>query len=700
MTEIKNGLLGSHAQDPTLQPQPFEHVLGVFVDKFPQLSPTIRDAYSASTDALYVDPAVNPDAADQLDAARRKTLLEFVNDYDYAITQNFSAPLIQGQPRRNRRAMEYNRSSGHSATVMRALMANDDSKVVINHVYETKGSGIVRSDFVYVVSSLNYAQYTPETSFSPEKTVEDSIYCSYARAAFGEDRDPASINDRELIQKLRELDVLDSSKKMLDKRFEHFLALVQLETSALFLTDARLLADVGGGVRQSRLLVAKYKDDLLLDDYDQKLEMMDELASVLRHAFTRERDTKVRDFLRVLASRARTTADDIRGYVQGFTQAYKHLGYELPPELAPVELAQNPQAMARIERVPQNIGRDTQSHMALITEIAEHSQNLHERMESFISDWTLSGKERRDMRLGVMMRELIRGFTNFAGQELLPGMVKQEAQRITDCIVMLNAKALEGENARETLEASIKLERAIDEDNELVRLVATEAGIPVMLPRSAQIGEYVNLLRGEWTSFKQLILKTWPDYEGAAVAARLEELLFESPEANTDDPYTAEIALLQAQVAEQLDKIILPPGANKEDIQRELTRLGAAHTALKPIEWERLSGLIEICNKFGGTFFKSKEHSLGASPPYFVVLIEINGEKIAIAESPMFGNATYIVPEKQAAGTWLEVLELTKTDARSVGAHRVIHPKKGAQQLGRHVDKLYDVILATTMPIS
>lgn len=159
-------------------------------------------------------------------------------------------------------------------------------------------------------------------------------------------------------------------------------------------------------------------------------------------------------------------------------------------------------------------------------------------------------------------------------------------------------------------------------------------------------------------------------------------------------------AQAERQIIAQLDEIILPTedgGLGDEEFESRLRSLADAisrehrESADATVVWERLNDLSVICREYGGRLFKSKRGSLGSAPPYFVCTFEYNGNTYAVAESPVYGNATYFISERHAPGTWLEVLTLSRRDARDVGAVRIRHSKQSPHG-ERHRQKIRDLV--------
>lgn len=137
-----------------------------------------------------------------------------------------------------------------------------------------------------------------------------------------------------------------------------------------------------------------------------------------------------------------------------------------------------------------------------------------------------------------------------------------------------------------------------------------------------------------------------------------------------------ELELIDAEImeiAEQLEWVVFPAGTTIRDTQRTL---GENQVDLTRVNWERIQHLLYLADNFEGKIYRSSEAKLGTSVPYLVAEIDVCGRRFAVAECPEIGNATYVVDDMVAAGTWEELMRLSKADARSLGARRIIHPKE------------------------
>lgn len=344
-------------------------------------------------------------------------------------------------------------------------------------------------------------------------------------------------------------------------------------------------------------------------------------------------------------------------------------------------------------------------------EAGEKQEELSRRITSFNDGWQLSGKERRRRGLTDLQSRFMNGHTDLTGRKLLEGMEKPKAQDLV-CLLSeldrLNTTSDTPDDVREYLDKALREEQNLRGEKELLssRGNKSRLDIPELFALQSHLGE----LTGNWPAFRTLIRETWPANDGANAAARLEISLLgskdqplQAEQANSDSgtgieeiqpPAEEQRQLkLEKDIAEQLDRIVLPPGADMDTVKRELSRLskGSAAPELEKVDWNRLLDLKDFADSFDGGLYRSKETSLGNAPAYYVAVLDIEGDVFAIAESPVFGNATYVVSEKHAAGNWLEVLELSKQDARAVGAFRIIHRNEPGSR--SHKDKVLDKIV-------
>jgi hypothetical protein len=158
---------------------------------------------------------------------------------------------------------------------------------------------------------------------------------------------------------------------------------------------------------------------------------------------------------------------------------------------------------------------------------------------------------------------------------------------------------------------------------------------------------------------------------------------------------------LRSQHIKQMAEQLLPAahgGHVDQDVRdrlKEIARQTAKGegNATQDIIWARIEDLLTICEENNGMLYRSK--GLGEAV-YFAAEFEIDGVKVAVAESPKYGDATYIhVQDGLADGTWQETFTETRQDARIFGANKVIHTKgapHGEEHIARVIQRLRERI--------
>ncbi|HKR81708.1 MAG TPA: hypothetical protein VJR27_01775 [Candidatus Saccharimonadales bacterium] len=699
---------GERPGDLVVTPTIFDEKLDMMVDRF-GLSVDIANAYRSDDAFLYSTgfSELDQQFAQDMAKAKEDTLNTFIERYNTIYENNLVEP-EEAEILQNEAANRAMRRGAAQSKIATLAMGTGETWTIernsewVKHLEDTQDYGLERSWVVYRASKANILNYYHVLNMRPEERNcaiteyappgHGSIYASLFRNE--ETELPLTVEAVE--DKLQQLGYSNLTKENLDARADNFYALAQLEGANLFLEGTITLAKFGGRRRSHALMLArKYRDVLTVNDYEGKVEMMSELAKSFTHYAAYEHNGQSKHVLKLLGKHAKQTEADMVGMLEGFKPVYERLGYEVPTFLRFDEPSIPPTVQEQVETlVTNNANASSLELEMLLLEVAEENVKLHQDAQAFNDYWRLTAKQRREAGFDSMQHELVKGFVNYAGDQLLPALSKENAVQVIGVLARLDQitrseDTLEG---KEKLNALVAHQKSLEEHRQLLRMFVVEKQIQgVILPDIKAVDRFILDFQNNWTTTRQLILKTWPAYEGRIVVENMERLLFEVPQPVQDDAKTQEALELQGNIAEQLDKIILPPEATQRDLDQELQRVGASKVT--SLEWQRLTDLINIRKQYDGTLFRSKEGSLGSTPPYFVVVIQLGGETYAIAESPVFGNATYVIAEKHAAGSWLEVLELSKSTAREVGAHKIVHAKKGKSSL-KHIDKIYDKILS------
>lgn len=276
--------------------------------------------------------------------------------------------------------------------------------------------------------------------------------------------------------------------------------------------------------------------------------------------------------------------------------------------------------------------------------------------------------------------------------------------------------------ARNLLDHDLTLESALTQDASQIDGLARHKDPQYAVPSSAlrrNIESSLNDIIDNWDAYSMLIGSYWP--EGLPVdVERLEALLFnlempnpvlvnevaaetpteqveppeiDGPEIPDDEVPTIDLKPELTEIARQLDWVVFPPGSLEEI--RDIITDQYPKADVDDIDWGRIEDLLTLRDYFSGDMYRSKDRTLGNTKPYFVMVCEIEGKTFAVAENPQYANATYIVREDTAGGTWKEVLELSRQDARRVGGHQLIHSRP-TEHLQRIINKIQDLLTVMT----
>lgn len=166
-------------------------------------------------------------------------------------------------------------------------------------------------------------------------------------------------------------------------------------------------------------------------------------------------------------------------------------------------------------------------------------------------------------------------------------------------------------------------------------------------------------------------------------------------EATTD--FGNDIPVETFRQAQEEDIRVFPPGANAEEIKADFLKQ-TDESDIPNIEWERITRLIELRNHCNAKLLDTKlirtKHASWQVLPFFILEVKIpqDAHAVAIVESPVYGNATYIYREAEDRLPWRDVVQLTRQDARELGATSAVHVD--SNRLDLHFKKVWDRLLS------
>jgi hypothetical protein len=141
--------------------------------------------------------------------------------------------------------------------------------------------------------------------------------------------------------------------------------------------------------------------------------------------------------------------------------------------------------------------------------------------------------------------------------------------------------------------------------------------------------------------------------------------------------------LLQGRGIEEFDIVIFPSEASVVDMEKFIKRHypGSVEKSSgeRPLDWDMIENLLFLRDTYGGRVGLTKPGNLGTTQddvPYFLAILPIKGEEIAVAEHPVYGNATYLIRDSgnQKEYKILDIIAESRAFARVLGAKQMIHP--------------------------
>lgn len=156
------------------------------------------------------------------------------------------------------------------------------------------------------------------------------------------------------------------------------------------------------------------------------------------------------------------------------------------------------------------------------------------------------------------------------------------------------------------------------------------------------------------------------------------------------------------RLAEQLSWIVLPTEPITVDdlvtlAKSVIDKRNPRRRTKAEVEKERMAALLQLRDDFGGELYRSDERTLGDHDNlYFVLRFRHPGDDnyYAVAENPVYGNATYVLRENvlplQPGETVLAALRLARREIGYFGAKRIIHSMK---DMDIHLEKVKDALV-------
>lgn len=135
-----------------------------------------------------------------------------------------------------------------------------------------------------------------------------------------------------------------------------------------------------------------------------------------------------------------------------------------------------------------------------------------------------------------------------------------------------------------------------------------------------------------------------------------------------------------------------PPGTTERELREDFERAKRRYMPV-PIQWERIESLITLRLRLQERGYAVATHRLSNSrwhtlPHYVIEAVDIYDNRVVVVESPIFGNATYVIPHAE----WREIVVEKKEDAKVLGAIPRVH--RHGKSIEEHRHGLFDTVVA------
>ena len=145
------------------------------------------------------------------------------------------------------------------------------------------------------------------------------------------------------------------------------------------------------------------------------------------------------------------------------------------------------------------------------------------------------------------------------------------------------------------------------------------------------------------------------------------------------------------------DILVFPPSAKEEDVVRDYGD-GIDEGDKADIEWDRIKHIVRLRAQFikqglEVTFIRTK-HASWQVLPFFVLEVKLPNDEhgVAVVESPVYGNATYIFRESGDRLPWRDVVQMDRREARDLGAKQAVHVD--STKLDKHAEKVWNRVIS------
>jgi hypothetical protein len=301
---------------------------------------------------------------------------------------------------------------------------------------------------------------------------------------------------------------------------------------------------------------------------------------------------------------------------------------------------------------------------------SSRAQEIESTIESLVSRYEISSKKLRSHENGLALRKRLESlqesgtpvFTEDACRQIASlALFRSELPNLANDIAEIRNLWVELQGIKGKKAARTPLLARID------TLLELHETAPPKLINDENFAELWSL--AEYLKNPELELADEPaadvEKETTEITAqeKVEKSLEIEPRAKVIDKEFAHRELIMA----------FPPGATEREIREDFEKIKKKYKRVSE-EWERIESLVLLQLELRALGYSVSTHRLSNSnwhklPHYAVEAVDAYNNRIVVVESPIFGNASYIIPNAE----WREIVTETKEGAKILGAIPKVH---------------------------
>jgi hypothetical protein len=436
---------------------------------------SVRAAYASETMALF-DIGL-PDRDQAMHESALGDRLRILDTYKVAVNDAYTQQTFTP----GRKGMRKTDSGFRQYTV-------DDHRGGVEHIEKHLGLGLrgclgVRP----ALAGLQILYYAESAAVWDIEEETDALLTEADLALLYRDGDqPDAPTIADVAAKIRSLGTIDLSKETLDKRFNTFVGLTNIDLSVRVLAELSEWALLNIANDKRAIKVATENQGILLsDNLLAKQELLYGLGDKLKNYLTPSTPKLLRRIVGLFGARARSVAQNTDEFLWFFRNVYTSLGYDLPailqdeeqestvhalPGVVQTAASTSVRQVVAVEELTVTEEIEPTASPEVIEEISTLKTELSGRIEEADRPWRLSKKRQRELGLDEMQSALRAGARTEATVEGMGNWTPLAPMTADRAALLLGTLVrIEEVGQRQGREAVQKLlERATEEHHTLI----------------------------------------------------------------------------------------------------------------------------------------------------------------------------------------------------------------------------------------